>query len=58
MNIKIIGSGSYIPDLIVDNQSFEHNIFLDESGMLLNQPNTQILEKFSAITGIKERRYH
>ena len=41
MNIKIIGSGSYIPDLIVDNQSFEHNIFLDESGMLLNQPNTQ-----------------
>ncbi|MBK6374276.1 MAG: ketoacyl-ACP synthase III [Saprospiraceae bacterium] len=57
MNIKIIGSGSYIPDLIVDNQSFEHNIFLDESGMLLNQPNNQILEKFSAITGIKERRY-
>jgi len=57
MNIKIVGCGSYIPDLVVPNKDFLDNTFLDENSIQLKQSNSQILEKFSAITGIHERRY-
>ncbi|TWO31780.1 ketoacyl-ACP synthase III [Seonamhaeicola sediminis] len=57
MNIKITGSGSYIPDTIETNESFHNHEFLNSDGSNINAPNEIIVEKFEAITGIAERRY-
>ena len=57
MNIKITGTGSYIPDTIQKNDAFQEHIFLNNDGSVINHPNEVIIEKFQAITGIAERRY-
>jgi len=57
MNIKITGSGSYIPTRIIANADFASHKFLDEAGTLLSHSNEVIAEKFRQITGIDERRY-
>ena len=57
MNIKITGSGSYIPTEIVSNSDFSNHQFLNEDGSLFEQPNEIITQKFKGITGIEERRY-
>ncbi len=57
MNIKIIGSGSYIPSIQVKNSDFNQHVFLTEEGQEITDPNEVIIEKFKAITGIEERRY-
>ena len=57
MNIKITGSGSYIPDVIEKNEDFHQHKFLNEDGSSIDYPNEVIVEKFKAITGIVERRY-
>ncbi|TPD69963.1 3-oxoacyl-ACP synthase III family protein [Flavobacterium microcysteis] len=57
MNIKIIGSGSYIPEIKVANHDFDNHIFLDDNSEPLSHPTELIIEKFKDITGIEERRY-
>lgn len=57
MNIKITGSGSYIPSEIVANKDFSKHTFLNEDGTPFAMPNEVITEKFYGITGIQERRY-
>ncbi len=57
MNIKITGSGSSIPETIQLNNSFLSNQFYDASGVAIDLPNPEIIEKFKAITGIQQRRY-
>lgn len=57
MNIKITGSGSYIPTEIVSNNDFEKHVFLNEDGSSFKQSNEIIIQKFKGITGIEERRY-
>lgn len=57
MNIKITGSGSYIPTEIVTNIDFAKHVFLNDDGTPFPQPNEVIAEKFRDITGIEERRY-
>jgi len=57
MNIKITGSGSYIPTEIVANKDFSNHVFLNEDGTPFPLPNEIITEKFYGITGIEERRY-
>jgi 3-oxoacyl-[acyl-carrier-protein] synthase III len=57
MNIKITGSGSYIPTEIVTNVDFAKHVFLNDDGTPFPQPNEIIAEKFRDITGIEERRY-
>lgn len=57
MNIKITGSGSYIPTKIVSNSDFSKHEFLNDDGSPFAQPNEIITEKFQGITGIEERRY-
>jgi 3-oxoacyl-[acyl-carrier-protein] synthase-3 len=57
MNIKITGSGSYIPNRIVTNLEFAQHIFLGECGTQLTASNEEVAEKFKQITGIEERRY-
>ena len=57
MNIKITGSGSYIPKLVQDNTNFLDREFFDNEGNKIETKNDEIIEKFQKITGIKERRY-
>ncbi len=57
MNIKITGSGSYIPTEVVTNIDFAKHVFLNDDGTPFPQPNEVIAEKFRDITGIEERRY-
>ena len=57
MNIKIIGSGSYIPKIVQDNSKFLDREFFDNEGNKIETKNDEIIEKFQKITGIRERRY-
>lgn len=57
MNIKITGSGSYIPTETVTNLDFAQHQFLNSDGTPFSQPNEVVAEKFLEITGIQERRY-
>lgn len=57
MNIKITGTGSYIPSHIEVNEKFYHHEFLNADGSQINNSNEVIVKKFKAITGISERRY-
>jgi 3-oxoacyl-[acyl-carrier-protein] synthase-3 len=60
---KIIGTGSFLPELIIKNKDFLDNIFLDRDGQpWLDEEknplsNEKIIEKFKFITDIDERRY-
>jgi len=57
MNIKITGSGSYIPTVTVKNKDFSNHVFLNEDGSNFGLTNDVITEKFYGITGIQERKY-
>ena len=57
MNIRITGSGSYIPDTIEKNEDFHQHHFLNTDGSAIDYPSEVIVEKFKDITGIVERRY-
>lgn len=57
MNIKITGTGSYIPSSIEKNEDFQQHQFLATDGSPFKHENAVIIEKFKAITGIGERRY-
>ena len=57
MNIKITGTGSCIPKKTKLNSSFSENSFYDSNGVHIDISNSEIIEKFKAITGIEKRRY-
>ena len=57
MKIKITGSGSYIPEVVMTNADFNAHAFLSEEGEALHHTNDIIISKFKDITGIDERRY-
>ncbi|WP_055434974.1 3-oxoacyl-ACP synthase III family protein [Lacinutrix algicola] len=57
MNIKITGTGSFIPSTVEKNEDFYNHEFLNADGSKINSPNEIIVDKFKAITGIQERRY-
>ena len=57
MNIKITGTGSYIPSEVKKNSDFLNHTFLTNEGLSFEADNSEIIEKFSSITGIKKRRY-
>ena len=57
MNIKITGSGSYIPTKKVTNSDFAQHTFLNDDGTPFPHPNDVVAQKFLEITGIQERRY-
>ncbi|WP_299384108.1 3-oxoacyl-ACP synthase III family protein [uncultured Lacinutrix sp.] len=57
MNIKITGTGSYIPSTVEKNEDFYNHEFLNADGSKINSTNEIIVDKFEAITGIQERRY-
>lgn len=53
----ITGSGSYLPNKIVPNSSFEQITFFDENREPLVKSTSEIIQKFADITEITERRY-
>ena len=57
MNIKITGTGSYIPSKIEKNEDFHNHELLNSDGSSIKAPAEVIVKKFKAITGIAERRY-
>ena len=57
MNIKITGSGSYIPTKSITNSEFDQHDFLNEDGTKFPYTNEVIASKFKDITGIEARRY-
>lgn len=57
MNIKITGTGSYIPSKVKKNDNFLANHFLNVDGSTIETSNDIIVKKFKSITGIAERRY-
>jgi 3-oxoacyl-[acyl-carrier-protein] synthase-3 len=57
MNIKITGSGCYIPEVVMRNADFNDHEFLSEDGEKLPHLNDIIISKFKDITGIEQRRY-
>lgn len=57
MNIKITGTGSYIPSQVTANSSFSKHEFLNADGSPFKHANEVIIQKFKAITGIEQRRY-
>ncbi|WP_410222028.1 3-oxoacyl-ACP synthase III family protein [Pedobacter sp.] len=52
----IIGTGSYIPEQVINGSFFAHRVFY-ENGELIPKANDEIIHKFSEITEIVERRY-
>jgi 3-oxoacyl-[acyl-carrier-protein] synthase-3 len=53
----IIGTGRYIPGKVVTNKDFSDSVFFDESGTKIDSPTETIIDKFTQITEIKERRH-
>ncbi len=54
---KIIGSGTYLPEVVRANTAFLNHKFYDTEGAAIDINNEEIVAKFQAITGIEERRY-
>lgn len=52
----IVGTGSFIPENIVNGDHFLESTFYDK-GLMLDKDITEIINKFSEITEINERRY-
>jgi len=57
LNTVIIGTGSYIPEVIMPNTAFGDWTFYDKNNSRIESSAEEIAEKLEAITGIKERRY-
>ncbi|MBX7126435.1 MAG: ketoacyl-ACP synthase III [Cyclobacteriaceae bacterium] len=53
----ITATGSYIPDITVTNDTFQHAQFYEGDGNKMYRNNKIIIDKFREITGITERRY-
>lgn len=53
----IIGTGSYIPKNTVANKDFMNHEFYEENGSKIDSPTETIIDKFTQITDIKERRH-
>lgn len=53
----ISGTGSHIPARRIPNDHFLENEFHDDEGRPIPRSTREIIEKFEAITGIRERRY-
>jgi len=56
-NAVITGTGCYIPPVVKKNSDFIPGKFYTEHKVPINIPMPEVVEKFGAITGIRERRY-
>src|ERR1700749_1741355 len=51
-----VATGSYIPEVIVNNCDFLEHRFFERDGLPIEKDNYIIIEKFREITGISARR--
>ena len=56
-NTIIIGSGSYVPENVIDGSHFADAVFYDDNNQLIEKPTEEIIQKFVDITEIEHRRY-
>ena len=55
---RIIGTGSYLPPIVIKNDYFLNHEFYEPSGKKITEKtNEEIIQKFYEITNIAERRY-
>ncbi|MFA8433012.1 MAG: 3-oxoacyl-ACP synthase III family protein [Marinifilaceae bacterium] len=54
---RIVGSGSYLPNVKVPNEKFKQNEFFNADGKKIETDPQEIIDKFKDITGIEERTY-
>jgi 3-oxoacyl-[acyl-carrier-protein] synthase-3 len=55
---KIIGTGSYLPPIVIDNDHFLNYQFYDPGKKeIIDKSNEEIIRKFREITNIEKRRY-
>ena len=57
MNVRITGTGSYIPKIIKKNNDFSNHEFYNTDGSTVDSENSTVINKLEEITGINERRY-
>lgn len=57
MQTVITGTGSFIPQVVKKNVDFSAQQFFDANNAPIQQTASDIIQKFTAITGIEERRY-
>jgi 3-oxoacyl-[acyl-carrier-protein] synthase III len=57
MRSIIIGTGAYIPPVIVTNKNFATHRFYSKDHKLMSTAPEEVVKKFKQITGIRERRY-
>ncbi len=57
MRSVITGTGSYIPEVIVDNSFFASHDFFDDKHQQIVGAAGEIVKKFEKVTGIYARRY-
>lgn len=57
MNVKITGTGSYIPKILKKNNDFTNHEFYNADGSKVESDNESVIGKLKEITGIDERRY-
>jgi 3-oxoacyl-[acyl-carrier-protein] synthase-3 len=57
LNSIMTGTGSFIPEEIIDNEAFLNQAFFDGEKQAFPYDNKTIIEKFKDITGIESRRY-
>lgn len=56
-NTIIIGSGSYLPERVIDGSHFKDSVFFDDNYVKIDKQNDEVIEKFVEITEIENRRY-
>lgn len=54
---RIVGTGCYIPEKVVQNDDFLKNVFFDQEKNRIEIPMPELIGKFHKITNIEERRY-
>jgi 3-oxoacyl-[acyl-carrier-protein] synthase III len=57
LNSVIIGTGSYIPTVVVKNSDFVPQTFFEKDQSAIDSPGEVVVTKFKDITGIAERRW-
>jgi len=53
----VVATGSYIPEIKINNRDFLHHSFYEKDGSPIKKSTASIVEKFKDITGIEERCY-
>lgn len=57
LNSVIIGTGSYLPEEVIENSYFLNHKFYKNDGSKVTKPTEQIVQKLQDISGIESRRY-